>query len=303
MVNNILLCSICAVVLTGTTFRSSPSFSPARKSASAPPFFNATVFPLAIPLMLAMAVGPTLSWKRAELAPAFARLWWAALIAACVGAFIAIGWHRVMPALAFLSAAWIIAGSAAEIIERIRLFRIPLAAALARAAALPLATWGSALAHAGLGVTVAGIAGMSLATSAIVSVKVGETTHLAGYDWTLAQLVDDQGPNYVARIATIVVARNGHHVVTLHPARHSFALQQQTTTDTAIRTNLLYDLYAVLGDERGSQVVLRLHLNPLAPWIWLGALVMAAGGGLSLADRRRVRVGAPARRGLPALPA
>ncbi len=51
----------------------------------------------------------------------------------------------------------------------------------------------------------------------------------------------------------------------------------------------------MLGDERDGGAVLRLHFNPLAPWIWLGALVMAIGGGLSLADRR-LRVGAPARR-------
>ena len=62
----------------------------------------------------------------------------------------------------------------------------------------------------------------------------------------------------------------------------------------AIRTNLMRDLYAVLGDERDGSAVLRLHVNPLAPWIWLGGVIMAAGGALSLADRR-LRVGAPSR--------
>ena len=52
---------------------------------------------------------------------------------------------------------------------------------------------------------------------------------------------------------------------------------------------------AVLGEERDGAAVLRLHVNPLAPWIWFGALVMAVGGALSLADRRQ-RIGAPARR-------
>jgi cytochrome c-type biogenesis protein CcmF len=40
--------------------------------------------------------------------------------------------------------------------------------------------------------------------------------------------------------------------------------------------------------------VLRIHVNPLAPWIWLGALIMAFGGALSLSDRR-LRIGAPVR--------
>jgi cytochrome c-type biogenesis protein CcmF len=68
-----------------------------------------------------------------------------------------------------------------------------------------------------------------------------------------------------------------------------------TTTDTAIETDGIRDLYTVLGEEHDGLAVLRLHDNFLAPWIWLGALVMAFGGSLSLADRR-LRIGAPARR-------
>ncbi len=106
------------------------------------------------------------------------------------------------------------------------------------------------------------------------------------------------GPNYVARIATITVTRQGRVVTVLHPSKRSFASQNQNTSEVAIHTNLLSDLYAVLGDEHGDTAVLRLHDNPLAPWMWLGALVMAIGGGLSLSDRR-VRVGAPRRARVP----
>ena len=69
-----------------------------------------------------------------------------------------------------------------------------------------------------------------------------------------------------------------------------------TTTEAAIETNGMADLYAVLGEERDGAALMRLHHNPLAPWIWIGALVMAAGGGLSLLDRRtRVGAATPAR--------
>jgi cytochrome c-type biogenesis protein CcmF len=122
---------------------------------------------------------------------------------------------------------------------------------------------------------------------------------LAGYDWTLLALHDEQGPNYTARVADIRVSRGGSNVVTFHPSRRVFTVQKTTVTDTAIETNGVRDLYAVLGDERDGAAVLRLHVNTLAPWIWFGALVMAIGGALSLADRR-LRVGAPTRRSAPA---
>jgi cytochrome c-type biogenesis protein CcmF len=96
-------------------------------------------------------------------------------------------------------------------------------------------------------------------------------------------------------VADLLVERDGRVIAAVHPSRRSFVTQKMTTTDTAIESNGLRDLYTVLGDERDGKAVLRLHVNPLAPWIWLGALVMAAGGGLSLADRR-LRIGAPSRR-------
>jgi cytochrome c-type biogenesis protein CcmF len=146
-----------------------------------------------------------------------------------------------------------------------------------------------------MGVTVAGIAGMSLAANTIVAVHPGDVTHFAGYDWTLTALHDEDGSNYTARVADLLVQRDGQTVALMHPSRRTFTTQKMTVTDTAIESNGLRDIYTVLGEEHDGTAVLRLHVNPLAPWIWLGALVMAIGGGISLADRR-LRIGAPARR-------
>jgi cytochrome c-type biogenesis protein CcmF len=302
VLNNVLLCSITAVVLTGTAYPLIAALLFNATLSVGPPYFHLTVVPLLVPLFAAMSVGPTLPWKRADLLPALTRLWWAAALAALVGIAAEAGLRNAFAAAGFAAAAWLITGAFAELVERVRLFRIPLAATRARVAAQPLSVWGAAIAHAGMGVTVAGIAGMSLATSTIVSIHPGETVRLGSYDWTLLALHDAPGPDYTARVADIRVTRDGHQVALFQPSRRAFTQQGQTISDTAIQTNLVRDLYAVMGDERNGQVVLRLHVNYLAPWIWLGALVMAAGGGLSLADRR-LRVGAPARRAAATVPA
>jgi cytochrome c-type biogenesis protein CcmF len=302
VLNNILLCSICAVVFTGTTYPLFAELLFGAKLSVGPPYFNLTVFPLCIPLFAAMAIGPTMSWKRTQLFPAILRLWWAALIAAAVGIVSALGFGHGVAALAFAASAWLIFGSMAELVERCRLFRIPFGHAMSRLAGMPLAVWGSAIAHAGMGITVAGIAGMSLATSTIVAVKPGQVTHFAGYDWTLTGLHDEAGSNYNARVADLLVQRDGKTIAIMHPSRRSFTTQKMTTTDTAIETDGFRDLYTVLGEEHDGLAVLRLHDNLLAPWIWFGALVMAFGGGLSLADRR-LRIGAPYRRRRAAVPA
>jgi cytochrome c-type biogenesis protein CcmF len=297
VLNNILLCSITAVVLTGTTF---PLFSElllGQKFSVGAPFFNATVLPLAVPVFAAMAIGPMLPWKRASLGPVLARLWWAALGALAIGLAMSLR-AKLLPSIVFGAAAWLILGALTDILTRIQLFRIPLGNSLSRLVGLRRGTFGATIAHAGLGVTIAGIAGMTLAQDRIVLLRPGETTSLGGYEWHLQSLGDRAGPNFAARVATIDVSRHGHRVVVLAPERRSFPVQQVTTTEAKISTNLFRDLYAVLGDERNGAAVLRLHYNFLAPWIWLGALIMACGGLLSLSDRR-LRVGAPARHAAP----
>jgi cytochrome c-type biogenesis protein CcmF len=293
VLNNILLCTICAVIVVGTM---TPPFADllfGEKVSVGAPFFNATVLPLAIPTFVAMAMGPLLPWKRARLMPIVKHAWWAALVATIVAGVCSIG-MKVLPALAFGVSAWLILGSFAEVFERTLLFRAPVATSFRRARGLPVAVLGAAIAHAGMGVTVAGIAGMSLAQSKIVEAKTGDSFSIGSYTWTLMNLRDEKGPNYTARVADIFVTHDGKPLDLVHPSRRSFPLQRQTTSDVSIDTNLLRDLYVVLGDEHNGTAVLRLHVNWLAPWIWLGALIMAGGGALSLADRR-LRVGAPSR--------
>ncbi|MGI4950350.1 MAG: heme lyase CcmF/NrfE family subunit [Janthinobacterium lividum] len=298
VLNNILLCSIAAVVITGTMYPLVADFVFGAKISVGAPFFNATVLPLAAPIFAAMVVAPGLAWKRARLGPALIRLWWAALAALAVGLTAALGPAQAFPALAFGAAAWMILGAFAEIVERIRLFRTGLGNSLSRLAGLRLSVWGTTLGHAGMGVLVAGVAGMSLATQNVVLLQPGQSVEAAGYRWTLVGLRDRPGPNYAERVATLRVAPLGAASAAssfvMEPSRRTFPVQRMTTTEAAIETNGLADIYAVLGEERDGAALMRLHYNPLAPWIWIGALIMAAGGGLSLLDRR-ARVGAPAK--------
>lgn len=288
VLNNILLCSIMAVVLVGTMYPPFVQLLFGQQISVGPPFFESTAIPLAAPLIAAMGLGPALSWKRATLRPALIRLWWAA-VAALVLVALVFPSHGLRAALGFGGALWLLLAAVADIGNRAG-WRP------ARLIHLPRAAFGAALGHAGLGVTIAGIAGMTLALHSISLVHPGQTISLGGYAWTLNRVQDEPGPDYAARVATVTVrdAGNGALVAVLHPARRSFPLQQQTTTEVAIRSNGLRDLYVAMGDERDGGVVLRIHVNPLAPWIWFGALIMAAGGALSLADRR-LRIGAPLR--------
>ncbi len=296
VLNNLLVCSITAVVFVGTLW---PMFADALFSAKVsvgPPFFNMASFPLVVPLLLAMAMGPLMPWKRAQLWPVVQRLWWVAVLG-LGGFFLALlltGQH-VLPAIGFAFAAWTIGAAIADLADRTALFRTNRSNAWARAKGLPRAAWGSAIAHAGVGIVAAGIAGMGLAQEKLVAMEPGQSVQMAGYEWRLDGVRDFVGPNFTARKATISVIQDGRVLHVMEPSRRWFPVGRQHTTEVSIRTNLLYDLYAVIGEENDGKAVIRIHYNLLAPWLWIGAAIMALGGGLSLADRR-VRVSAPNRR-------
>ena len=105
-----------------------------------------------------------------------------------------------------------------------------------------------------------------------------------------------RGPNYAAERATFTVTRDGAPVAVLSPEKRFYDVQRRETTEAAIHTTGLADLYAVVGDAdgRGGWTV-RIYHEPLVPWIWAGSIIMMIGGLVSLSDRR-LRVGAPARR-------
>jgi cytochrome c-type biogenesis protein CcmF len=188
----------------------------------------------------------------------------------------------------------------AEWTDRIKLFRAPLQESWRRALHLPRAAYGMSFAHFGLAVSVAGIAASAFEVERIEIVHPGGDLAIAGYVLHLDKVEKLPGPNYTADDATVIVRQGEREIAVLHPEKRYFPLQDQTTSETAIRTNLLADLYVALGDsdDAGGWTV-RAYWKPLVPWIWIGAVIMAFGGIVSLSDRRwRVGVAKRARASL-----
>ena len=118
-----------------------------------------------IPLLIAMAVGPMLKWKRSDLREANVRLR-EPIIASFVVIFIVLAFtlaKSYLAALAFGLAMWIVAGTLVVLANRIKLGQASLETTLNLARTTPRSFYGLVIAHAGMGLTVAGIAGMSAA--------------------------------------------------------------------------------------------------------------------------------------------
>ena len=266
-----------------------------RKLSVGPPFFNIAFTPFMVALAIILPIGSTLPWKRAKWAHLY-RLWPIALFClACTSLTWAVqtGKSLIGP-VGFGLGVWLVVGVIIELYQRTgsglgkwrRLLR------------LPLADWGKATAHAGLGIIIFGVAGITAwQTEDIRVMAIGESVKISGFTITLNNVEELRGPNYLTTMADIKLARGGRVLAILHPERRYYPVAEMPTTEAGIDSGLWRDVYIVVGDAQpeGGYAV-RTFVKPLANWIWTGAIIMALGGLLSLFDRR-YRVASATRRG------
>jgi cytochrome c-type biogenesis protein CcmF len=297
VLNNLFLTSACATVFVGTLYPLALEALTGEKISVGPPFFNATFGPLFVPLLLAMPFGPLLGWKRGDLVAAGQRLL-AAAMAAAVAIAAAFATARGGPVLAPFGvglAIFVMAGAIVDIAERTLILRVPFGAAMRRAAGLPRSTWGTALAHFGIGMTLLGIVAVTAwGSERIAALKPGETIDIARYRLTFDGVFNRLGPNYRDLVGRFTVRRaTGDFLGVMEPSRRTFPARKMATTEAALMTRRLSQLYLSLGDPNpDGSVPVRIYFKPQVTMIWLGAVIMFIGGAFSLSDRR-LRVGAP----------
>ncbi len=293
--NNLFLATACAAVLTGTLYPLVLDALTGARISVGPPFFNITFGALVAPLLLAMPFGPFLAWKRADLARAAQRLFAAMLVALVLAVIVSAFFWRGpgLAPLGLLAGFWVMVGALADIAERGKLFRISVGDSWRRIAGLPRTVWSTALAHFGIGTSIVGIVLVTAyGTELITVVRPGETVEISGHSLVLTGDETLPGPNYTAERITMMVDGSRE----LHSERRIFIASGMETTESGIATYGLSQLYISVGERSGDGHVIRFWYKPFVLMIWLGPVLMALGGLISLSDRR-LRLGVPARRG------
>jgi cytochrome c-type biogenesis protein CcmF len=300
IVNNLLLAVACFVVFVGTMWPLVAEMFFDRKLSVGPPFFNAAFTPFMVALGLVLPVGSVLPWKRASILKAMKPLRYVFLLAIAVGGLaysMQSGRSLIGPVGMFLGA-WLVMGVVVELIQRTGRG----SNRFARLIRLPRADWGKAMAHAGLGVTMAGVAGLTAwSTDDLRVAQIDEPWSVGKYELTLKGVEQSNGPNYRTTMGVLTLAEDGRVIAEMRPEKRFYPVAQMPTTEAAIDYDLKRDVYVVIGDQQNDGGwTIRTYIKPLTNWIWIGAAMMALGGLLSLSDRRfRVAAGATRRRATP----
>jgi cytochrome c-type biogenesis protein CcmF len=283
LINNLLLAVMAAMVLTGTLYPLLIDALDAGKISVGPPYFGTMFGLLLIPMVLLLPVGFYARWKRDRVMRLVKILWLPAAIALLSGLATAI----LLPSAGFWGVAsvigglWIIVSTLLYFLRRIR------SSGQSRPGR---SESGMMIAHLGVGVFLIG-AGLTGAISSEkhLRMEAGDSFELAGYTFQFEGTRGVEGPNYVADEGEFIVYKEGEHIATLHSQKRRYLQSGQVMSEAAIDPGLTRDIYVSLGeplDQRGSAWAVRLYHKPFVRFIWLGALMMMAGGFLAASDRR-----------------
>ena len=292
VLNNLLLTTCCATVFVGTLYPLALESVTGEKISVGAPFFNLTFGPLFVPILLVMPIGQMLAWKRGDLLGAAQRL--TVAVGAGLAAALVLGAIRGGPVLSVVGvaiAAYLIIGSFVEVYGRIAGRGVSLGVALTRALGLPRSAWGTAFSHAGVGVTLFGLAATGWGVEIVHALKAGDRMELGPYEIQVGEIVKRPGPNFQATVAPIDIRSGGVIIAHIDPARRFYTARQMPTTEAGIATLGLGQVYVSLSEQNpDGSLDARLYWKPYVSLIWIGALLMALGGAFSLSDRR-LRIG------------
>ena len=282
LINNLLLVVATASVLLGTLYPLLYEvITDGKKISVGPPYFNRVFVPIVCLLFVAMAVSPFSRWRRTS-SDVLIRQHWPFLLATpvliCLVTYvvatgidvIAIGVETLAVWILFLLARhWWQAGSISSVSQL-----------------------GMMLAHAGIAVAILGVVvTITYSEGRDVRMKPGESIALAGYDFTFEGVQKIRGPNYLADQAEFNVTRDGEFVAKLRPEKRFYSVAQNVMTEADMDPGLMRDVYVALGEKVGDTAwAVRVHVKPFVRWIWLGGLLVALGGFVTLLDKRYRRV-------------
>jgi len=288
VINNVIILISTLVVLLGTLYPIIADAFNLGQVSVGPPYFNALFVPLTWLLLIAMGMGSNIRWKKDKrpllgvgMVIAVSSLVLAAIIAyfAHPSSMLNIG---VTLAVSFWVLLWMVVDFKDKTKNAPSLFK--------GLRQLRLSYWGQQVAHIGVLIAVIGVAfTTSLSIERDVAMAEGDTVNVQGYDFSLVDFREIKASNFDATQATVAVSKDGRAVATLTPEKRTYIISTMPTTEAAIDPSLMRDVYVALGEpiaEGSNEWALRIYVKPLIRWIWLGAIIMALGGLLSMLDKR-----------------
>ncbi|MBI2016927.1 MAG: heme lyase CcmF/NrfE family subunit, partial [Candidatus Rokubacteria bacterium] len=293
LLNNVFLVAATFTVFFGTVFPLLSEAVRGVKVSVGAPFFNQVNVPLFLALIFLMGVGPLIAWRRASPENLRRNFLWPVVVGLLTAATaFALGVRSLLAVLAFGTTLFVAAAIALDFARATRARRRMGERLLPAMGGLLLRhnrRYGGFVVHLGVLVIAVGVLGsQAWSVQTEMTLRRGEAAELAGYRVRFDGLRASEESNHFKVAGTFTVS-NGRVLGVLRPAKKFYPQEQSPIAYVDYRLGLKEDVYLVLGDfaRDGSQATVKLQVNRLVSWIWIGGLVLTLGALLAILPERR----------------
>jgi cytochrome c-type biogenesis protein CcmF len=301
VIQNAVLVVLTTAVLWGVILPLLTGMS-GRELVVGPSYYRRVAGPLLVLLLALLAVGPLLPWRRAGSAWVRNLRWPAAAAVATLAGLLAAG---ARDAGSLVALPLIAGGLATCLVEYVRGGRFarrlagPWPRAAARLAVRNRRRYGAYMAHVGILLAAAGIAGSQFwQQERDVVLRPGQSVTVGAHTLTYQGVSSAREGDHLALRARLLMGD-----ATLSPARLVYpSTGGQAVSQVAIQSSALEDVYVVVaGPPSGQELAFHVFVNPMVTWIWAGAALLVLGVLLGNLGRPELDPApAPAARTLPA---
>ncbi len=285
--NNVLLMAAMVVVFLGTMLPLVHKEIGLGSISVGEPFFNSVYSWLVIPFALMVGLGPLLRWRRQAIKPLLKPIALALSLAVVLAYALPKIWADELPAMVvigLLLAFWVGLATVTEVQQTVKQRK----QGWHGITRLSGSHWGMVLGHIGFAVTLIGITLVShYEQERDIALAPGQSVDIIGYNVSFDSLEHREGPNYDADSGDFTVTKSGDIVTQVTSEKRFYRVQRTSMTEVGLDASLLRDIYIAMGEplEDGAWAI-RFYVKPFVRWIWLGAIIMAAGGVFAMADKR-----------------
>jgi cytochrome c-type biogenesis protein CcmF len=299
--NNLVLLAACFTVLWGTLFPIISEYVQGNKVTVGAPFYNRVAVPIGIFLLFLTGIGPLLAWRSASfksirknfVLPTVAGLVTAVVVIVCGvhpwEIFTTSDQGSFYSFFAFTIGAMVVTAISAEFLRGAGVISRNTGQNLF-SSAIQLTRrntrrYGGYIVHFGVVVIFIGLAGQAFNRTAEQELDFHQSMSIGPYRLECQSYSQDSNLNYDTEYVLLDVYRNGKKLFQMSPEQRFYAASQQTSTIVANHSTLAWDLYVIYAGKNPDtgRPIVKIFLNPLVAWIWIGVVIVIIGTGVALA--------------------
>ena len=300
LLNNVIFVVLCFAVFWGTIFPVVSEAVRGTKITVGAPFFNQINTPIGLILLGLTGVGPLLAWRKTSNEKIKNNFFLPTLISGILFFILMALGYDAYVVISFSLCLFVIIAIYMEFYKgaksRIVRFKESFFVALYKIISKNRSRYGGYIVHVGIVLMFVGFTGNAFDIEKEFGLKKGSSEFVGDYEFLLTDITEEERPNHYAWISHIrLLDSQGNIVEDLYPEKRVYFHEnpdinkRQPHSEIDIHSTMNLDIYSIFSaiDANGT-AFLKIMINPLVKWVWIGGYVLVLGTMIALWPRKEL---------------